>query len=119
MDKNYKEIKDIVKFADSAVDEVVKQYANSAITVLSPESADRLLKKINKKANGISYIDLSAKIYTYIKENSFCKAKDIAEEFDISRKDVNHVLYKKEEYGLADFLIKNSKHEWALDYSKK
>ena len=63
---------------------------------------DRLVQKIKNHRK-----DLSKQIYQYIVKNPDVKAKVIANHFNVSRKFINHFLYKKTEFGLKDFVRKN------------
>ena len=58
--------------------------------------------------------DLSKQIYQYIVKNPDVKAKVIANHFNVSRKFINHFLYKKTEYGLKDFVQKNQFDQWRI-----
>ena len=70
---------------------------------------DRLVEKIKNHRK-----DLSKQIYQYIVKNPDVKAKVIANHFNVSRKFINHFLYKKTEYGLKDFVQKNQFDQWRI-----
>ena len=70
---------------------------------------DRLVEKIKNHRK-----DLSKQIYQYIVKNPDVKSKVIANHFNVSRKFINHFLYKKTEYGLKDFVQKNQFDQWRI-----
>lgn len=72
---------------------------------------DRLVEKIKNHRK-----DLSKQIYQYIVKNPDVKAKVIANHFNVSRKFINHFLYKKTEYGLKDFVQKNQFDQWRIKH---
>ena len=55
-------------------------------------------------------------VYQYLIKNSDVKAIEIANHLGIPRELVNHVLYKKTDYGLRGFVQKNKYNEWSIKY---
>jgi len=63
-----------------------------------------------------SFKDISKDVYQYLIKNSDVKAIEIANHLGIPRELVNHVLYKKTDYGLRGFVQKNKYNEWSIKY---
>lgn len=63
-----------------------------------------------------SFKDIAKDVYQYLIKNSDAKAIEIANHLGIPRELVNHVLYKKTDYGLRGFVQKNKYNEWRISY---
>ena len=102
------DLNNLISLEENTKEHVKDQVIDKLENVLTKEY-DRQLENLQRLKN-----DLAKEIYQYIVKNPDVKAKEIASHFKCTRKMVNHYLYKKTEYGLNDFVVKNKYDQWRI-----
>ena len=102
------DLDNLISLEESTEEDVTHQVIDN-LKMHYKKEVDQFTEKMQIYKN-----NLSKEIYQYIVKNPDVKAKEIATHLNLTRKTVNHYLYKKTEYGLNDFVVKNKYDQWRI-----